>query len=67
MQNEAEKIIELLPAEEVGTCVLGKKARLFRGGPKSLERALSENTVQFHHGRIRGAFPKVIESSSDPG
>ena len=62
MQNEAEKIIALLPAQRVGTCVIDREARLFRGGPKILKTALSENTVQFHTGRIRGAFPRIVES-----
>lgn len=62
MQNEAEQIITLLPAQRVGTCVIDREARLFRGGPKILKTALSENTVQFHTGRIRGAFPRIVES-----
>jgi hypothetical protein len=26
-----------------------------------------QNTVQFHPGRTRGAFPRIVESPADPG
>ena len=63
MQKEAEIIIELLPAEEVGACVLDNKAILFRGDPEVLKDALRRKVVRFHHGTIRGAFPKIVDPS----
>lgn len=61
MLKEAEKIIDLLPPEEAGNCVLDEKANLFRGGPEILTDALQRNTIQYHQGTIRGAFPKLID------
>jgi hypothetical protein len=60
MLKEAIEIIELLPAEYAGTCVLDYKANLFRGGPEVLAGALSEKAVRFHAGMIGGAFPKIM-------
>lgn len=64
MQNEARKIISLLPATEVGACVLNGDGELFRGGPEVLTDALMNNAVRYHYGTIRGAFPKVIDPSA---
>lgn len=64
IQKEAEEIIALLPAEEAGTCVLDDGANLFRGGPEILADALETNIVRFHHGTIRGAFPKILDPPS---
>lgn len=61
MLKEAEIIIELLPPEEAGTCVLDDKAHLFRGAPVLLAAALENKSVRFHRGTIRGAFPKIID------
>lgn len=57
--KEAEKIIELLPPEEVGNCILCDKVKLFIGGPEILEDALKRDAVQFHKGSIKGAWPKI--------
>ena len=60
MLNEAQRIIALLPAEQVGTCVMNTSGELFRGGPLALEAALSAETLRYHHGTIRGAWPRVV-------
>lgn len=57
--KEAEKIIELLPPEEIGNCILDDKAKLFIGGPEVLEDALKRDALQFHKGSIKGAWPKI--------
>jgi len=59
MLKEAEKIIELLPPQEVGKCVLDDKAGLFIGGPEILNDELKRDSIQFHKGTIKGAFPKL--------
>ena len=57
--KEAEQIIELLPPEESGTCVLDTEADLFRGGPEILKTAIQKKPVRFHKGVIKGAYPKL--------
>jgi hypothetical protein len=59
MLKEAERIIGLLPASEVGTCVVDRTGELFRGNPPSLEAALSAGVLRFHHGTIHGAWPRI--------
>jgi hypothetical protein len=61
MLKEAVEIIEILPAEQTGTCVLDREANLFRGGPALLKEALSEKSLRFHAGMIGGAFPKFLD------
>ena len=59
MLKEAERIIDLLPAEEVGTCILDEEGALFRGDAASLGQALVARRLAFHAGTIRGAFPRI--------
>jgi hypothetical protein len=54
--REAAAIVSLLPARDVGGCVTSGND-LFRGGPIDLEAALRASEVEFHHGRIGGAWP----------
>lgn len=58
--EEARRIVDLLPVEEAGTCVLGTGVELYRGGAANLRTALQEHAITFHHGRIRGALPRLI-------
>lgn len=57
--KEAEQIIDLLPSEESGACVLDDAANLFIGGSETLKTALQKNAVRFHRGSIKGAYPKL--------
>ena len=59
MLKEAEELIELLPSEEAGSCVLDDKANLFIGGPEILDGALKKEAVGFHKGTIKGAYPEI--------
>ncbi len=58
--KESESLISLLPAEEVGKCVLDSSGELFRGGAEPLEAALTGKVLRFHAGTIRGALPQII-------
>jgi len=60
MVKEAAPVIDLLPAETVGTCVLERAGALFRGSVEALRASLAGNRVIFHSGTIRGAFPRII-------
>ena len=64
MLEEARQIVDVLPVDEAGTCVLGTRSELYRGGAADLRAALQEHAVAFHHGRIRGALPRLI--TADP-
>lgn len=57
MLEEAQAIMELLPPERAGCCVLAEDNRLFQGGVDALREALRRRQLRFHAGRIKGAFP----------
>ena len=57
--EEARDVIERLPPDESGRCVLGPADALYRGGPAALRDDLAAGRVTFHPGRIRGAFPSI--------
>jgi hypothetical protein len=57
--ESAREIVAALPAAEVGKCVLAESRSLFRGRARELRKALDEDRVLFHPGRIRGAWPDV--------
>jgi hypothetical protein len=56
--DQARRIVELLPPDDVGTCVLDS-AGLFRGREPELRAALASQTLRFHRGRIGGALPRI--------
>ena len=58
--DQAAAIIDRLPYEQAGTCVLDARARLFRGDPPALERALAEDGIRFHEGSLGGAYPRLL-------
>jgi len=57
--DEARELIRLLPPEQAGRCVLDQDGRLQRAPPPALAGELAAGRVQFHQGRIRGAFPEL--------
>lgn len=57
---EAREVVALLPAEEVGRCVLTREGQLFRGSPDELREGLARDQLVYHVGSIRGALPRVI-------
>jgi hypothetical protein len=57
--EEARDVIERLPPEESGRCVLGPADALYKGGPAALHDDLAAGRLSFHPGRIRGAFPTI--------
>ena len=58
--KEAERIVDIIPHENAGRCVIDKKGSLFRGGPRELEIALKNDAVLFHQGTLRGSYPKIV-------
>jgi hypothetical protein len=57
--DTARELLEVLPAEETGTCVLLGNHQLCRLPPDDLARALDRDEVRFRTGSIRGAFPTL--------
>ena len=55
-------IIDLLPPDQVGKCVISAQGSLYVGGPSEVASALEHGHVDFHPGSIRGAFPQVSGS-----
>ncbi len=60
MLAEAHGIIESLPSDEAGKCVLDAACNLYSGTDDQLRRDLAEGNISFHRGSIRGAFPEMI-------
>jgi len=60
MLTEAREIIQCLPTEHVGMCVLSRNGELHTGNIRQLRQDLSEGELLFHAGRIRGAYPQII-------
>ncbi len=61
MLGSARETIDLLPADQVGACVLDIDGNLLRATPEELKAELATGRVRFHHGRIRGALPQLTE------
>lgn len=55
----AHRIVEALPPEEAGSCVLLKREDLCRLAPPELEAALGRGEISFRSGSIRGALPVI--------
>lgn len=58
--KEAKEIIDLLPAEEAGKCVLNSEEKLFSGNLQELAKSMDLKLLRFHAGSIRGAFPSFL-------
>lgn len=61
MLQEAQMLIELLPPDEVGTCLLDVEGALYQGGLDALHRALANGHLRFHRGCMRGAYPSFAK------
>jgi len=59
---DAGQIVDLLPAEQVGKCVVGADGGLFTGNLELLRDALAQGLVSFHAGHIGGALPQLVLS-----
>ena len=57
--QEVVSICDLLPAAEVGTCVITIAGELYRGSADGLSTALENRHIAFHGGTIRGVLPQL--------
>ena len=60
MLAQAASIIDLLPPEEAGNCVLDAQHNLFTGSSAHLSRALAQGEIRFHTGSLGGAYPRLV-------
>lgn len=58
--GEARSIVQALPADQAGRCVLASAGGLYRGEAAALQADLEQERVCFHRGRIRGALPSLM-------
>lgn len=56
----ARTTVGLLPKEQVGKAVMNADGTLFNGTDEELVSALRAGTLEFHEGRIGGAWPRII-------
>lgn len=56
---EARQLIQRLPAETAGCCVLEARGPLLRSSASELPRELASGAVAFRPGSIRGAYPEL--------
>ena len=56
----ADRIVDVLPAEEAGRCVLTSSGALHVGSADELARDLAAGRLHFHRGAIRGAMPRIV-------
>ncbi len=59
MLREAEKLIDILPAEHVGDCVLDLNGNLILASNQDLQQLLDADKIIWHSGSLRGAYPII--------
>jgi len=57
--DEARLVVDTLPAEATGCCVLDQRNALCRLDSKALPAAVRTDGLRFHSGRIGGALPTI--------
>ncbi|MCK5797526.1 MAG: hypothetical protein KAI47_10105 [Deltaproteobacteria bacterium] len=62
MLTESTALIDTLPPQEVGRCVLAADGTLFRGNAAAVREAYARNELIFHEGVIRGALPSIVDA-----
>lgn len=55
----AGPVVDTLPPETSGTCVLADDGELFVGSAEAATHALAAGHLRFHEGRLRGALPQL--------
>lgn len=63
MLDEARAIVEVLPADQVGTCVTLANGELCRLAAEALQVALAAGEIHFHPGSVGGSLPVPVVGS----
>ena len=57
MLNEAREVIDILPGEHTGKCLLGNNGTLLKATSSELPGILKNGDVLYHEGSLQGAYP----------
>lgn len=57
--KEARDLIEMLPAEQAGQCLLTRSGALFTGTTQELKNAIESGKLFWHQGTVGGVLPTV--------
>lgn len=60
MLKIAHQMIDLLPAEHAGQCLLEADGKLFSGELSKLENLLNRGTMFWHRGTLGGVLPEIV-------
>jgi hypothetical protein len=60
MLENASSVVDLLPADEAGHCVLTAQGDLCRCSPAHLAEVVAERRFRFHPGSLGGAYPRLV-------
>ena len=60
MLAQAREIVEILPPETVGQCVVTAEETLCNLAPQDLKVALANDEIRYHQGRVCGAWPQIV-------
>jgi len=61
--NAGDDVVRCLPAADAGEAVLTRQGELARWSASELETAIRAGDVQYHQGRIGGAWPTIVNLS----
>ena len=56
----ARAVVQTLPAQQVGRCVLDERNELFTGQGAALRSALDLDRLRFHAASLRGSLPRMV-------
>ena len=59
--EQATELIEVLPPDESGKCVLDGDFHLFTADVSGLKRAIADGSLRFHSGSLGGAYPQIVD------
>ncbi|MDA3925076.1 MAG: hypothetical protein PF904_10305 [Kiritimatiellae bacterium] len=60
MLKEGVDIIEFLPVEHAGKCLLASNGALVSGGVDEIRQALESHQCFWHSGSVGGVLPSVV-------
>ena len=61
MIASVSKLIDVLPIENIGACILKKDgSTLYTGSVEQLKNDLAAGSILFHRGSIGGAWPNIV-------
>jgi hypothetical protein len=64
MLAQAREMVEILPPEAIGKCVLRARGELWNGSPQELQTALNQDELRYHEGHLCGAWPQIVERNT---